>query len=115
MPKRKEETNGYITIRGNKNILNKLRNMISETKYRVYMAVSSDILSDYEQELKMLVEKGIKVVLLVDKPFELEGATIYKKDKIDCQIRLICDSHKVLTGQLSSNGEGTCLYSRTRI
>lgn len=114
LPKRKEESQGYITIRGNKNILNKLRNMIADTKYRIYVAVSSDILSNYTQELSELVEKDIKVVLLVDKPFELKGATVYLKEKIDCQIRLICDSHKVLTGQLSSNGEATCLYSENQ-
>lgn len=114
LPPRKEETKGYITIRGNKNILNKLRNMICDTTQRIYMAVSSDIVSQYRKDLEVLVKNDIKVVLLVDKPIELEGATIYLKEKIDCQIRLISDSHKVLTGQLSSNAEATCLYSENQ-
>ncbi|WP_099469597.1 TrmB family transcriptional regulator [Konateibacter massiliensis] len=114
LPKRREETQGYITIRGNKNILDKLRNMIADTEYRIYVAISSDILSKYVEELKLLADKGIKVVLIVDKPLELEGVTVYLKEKIDCQIRLICDSHKVLTGELGSAGESTCLYSENQ-
>lgn len=114
LPKRKEESQGYITIRGNKNILDKLRNMIKDTKYRIYVAVSSEILIQHIDELKLLVDKGVKIVILVDKPFELEGATIYLKKKIDCQIRLICDSRKVLTGQLCSQEEATCLYSENQ-
>jgi sugar-specific transcriptional regulator TrmB len=114
LPTRKVEAEGYITIRGNKNIMDKLRNMLLETEYRIYVAVSADILMEYVDELKVLVDKGIKIVIIVDKPFELEGATIYFKEKIDCQIRLICDSHKVLTGQLSSKGEATCLYSQNQ-
>ncbi|PXV91064.1 sugar-specific transcriptional regulator TrmB [Lachnotalea glycerini] len=112
LPARKEESQGYITIRGNKNILDKLRTMLLETQYRIYVAVSSEILGQYIKELNVLVEKGIKVVIIVDKPFELDGAIIYFKEKIDCQIRLICDSQKVLTGQLSNKGEATCLYSQ---
>ncbi len=114
LPTRKEESEGYITIRGNKNIMDKLRNMLLETKYRIYVAVNGEILNQYVDELRELVEKGIKIVIIVDKPFELEGATIYFKEKIDCQIRLICDSQKVLTGQLTSKGEATCLYSQNK-
>jgi sugar-specific transcriptional regulator TrmB len=114
LPIRREETQGYITIRGNKNILDKLRNMLIETEFRIYVAVSVEILNRYVDELKKLVDKGIKIVIIVDKPFKLEGATIYFKKKIDCQIRLICDSQKVLTGQLSSEGEATCLYSQNK-
>lgn len=114
LPTRKEVSQGYITIRGNKNILDKLRNMLLETEYRMYVAISSEILSQYMDELKLLLEKGIKIVIISDKPFELEGATIYLKKKIDCQIRLICDSQKVLTGQLSNKGEAACLYSQNQ-
>ncbi|OYP42831.1 TrmB family transcriptional regulator, partial [Lachnotalea glycerini] len=42
LPARKEESQGYITIRGNKNILDKLRTMLLETQYRIYVAVSSE-------------------------------------------------------------------------
>ncbi|MFA9377012.1 MAG: TrmB family transcriptional regulator [Lachnotalea sp.] len=114
LPARREETQGYITIRGTKNILDKLRNMFLETEYRIYVAVSVEILNQYVDELRNLVDKGIKIVIIVDKPFVLEGAIIYVKEKIDCQIRLICDSQKVLTGQLTSAGEATCLYSQNK-
>lgn len=114
LPTRREESVGYITIRGNRNIMDKLRNMLLETEYRIYVAVSAEILNQYVEELKALVEKGIKIVIIVDKPFELEGATIYYKEKIDCQIRLICDSQKVLTGQLNAKSEATCLYSQNQ-
>jgi sugar-specific transcriptional regulator TrmB len=114
LPTRKIESEGYITIRGNKNILDKLRNMLLETEYRIYVAVNAEILTRFVDELRHLVDKGIKIVIIVDKPFELEGATIYCKEKMDCQIRLICDSQKVLTGQISTTKEETCLYSQNR-
>lgn len=114
LPKKQEKEEGYITIRGNKNIFYKIRNMLLETEYRVYMAFRMEILKLFEQEMKQLVKKGIKVVILVDEPYELPGAAIYYKSIIDCQIRLITDSHKVLTGQLNDCTESTCLYSQNQ-
>lgn len=114
MPTRKKETEGYITIRGRKNILDKLKNMLDETRQRVYTSVPTDILILIEDDLKKLISENKKVVVLTNSKFNLEGATVYYKPDQDTQIRLIIDSYNVLTGRLDDNENSTCLYSRNQ-
>jgi len=114
MPSRKKETDGYITIKGEENILNKLRNMLEECEKRIYISVSSHILDIIEADLKKLVERDIKVVILTDKSLKLEGAIIYGKEQVNGQVRLIVDSYKVLTGGISDKEFSTCLYSKNQ-
>ena len=70
-------------------------------------SLSIEKLKLVEKELKTLKEKGIKIVIITDYPFEFEGAIIYHSSRRKEQIRLIVDSKHVLTGELNS----TCLYS----
>lgn len=114
LPKKRHEADGYITIRGRKNILDKLRNMLLETEYRVYMSVNIELLNIYKEELKRLIARGIKVVLITNEDPKLEGAFVYYKSKIECEIRLICDSQRVLTGQADDETDATCLYSQNK-
>ena len=81
--------------------------MLIEAKERVYLSLSIEKLKLVEAELKTLKEKGIKIVIITDYPFEFEGAIIYHSSRRKEQIRLIVDSKHVLTGELNS----TCLYS----
>lgn len=114
LPSRKKETDGYITIKGEEHIINKLRNMLEQCEKRIYISVSSYILDIIEEDLKKLVERNIKVVILTDKPITLEGAIIYAKEQVDCQVRLIVDSYKVLTGEVTDKEFSTCLYSKNQ-
>lgn len=114
MPSRREESEGYITIRGKKNILDKLRNMLLETQDRVYMSVNNELFMMFKEELTELITRGAKVVLLADKSIELEGAVFYHKEDVGNEIRVICDSHKVLTGNVDKTSECTCLYSQNQ-
>jgi sugar-specific transcriptional regulator TrmB len=99
---------GYITINGRRNIYNKIRNMLEGAKHRVYLSLGKELLVQYQKELKQLVEKGIKVVIITDSDFELAGATIYPVRNFNNQIRIIADSSEVLSGDLDKN----CLYSK---
>ncbi|BBF44946.1 transcriptional regulator, TrmB family [Lachnospiraceae bacterium KM106-2] len=113
LPKEKEETQGYITIKGDHHILDKMRNMLVGAKSRVYISVSQAILIQFEQELKQLLDHEIKVVVLSEESFGLEGAIFYHKKVPAGQIRLIVDSVNVLTGEIR-NEDGTCLYSKNK-
>ena len=77
VPKRRTESNGYITITGEKHIIDKFRNMLKSAEKRVYLSVYDHILSKFEDELTALVKRGIKVVIITNSPFKLEGAIIY--------------------------------------
>ena len=65
-------------------------------------------------ELLEALEKGLKVVIISDESFRLDGAICYGTVKQNEQIRLIADSHTVLTGDLEDEDNSTCLYSCKR-
>lgn len=111
VPKRRCENNGYITITGEKHIMDKIRNILKNTEKRVYLSVYNNILSKFEDELTALVKRGIKVVIITNLKFKLEGAIIYYANVKAEQIRLIADSKYVLTGELRDKVNSTCLYS----
>lgn len=109
-PKKQETQEGYITILGAKNIENKIRKMLEETKERLYMLASPEILENFRGELESLVANGKKVVLISD-DFEINGGICHKSETEKNQIRLITDSSFVLTGEISGSEHNTCLYS----
>ena len=67
-----------------------------------------------EGQLKELTEKGKKVVLVTDHPFELSGAIIYVTKEKGNQIGLITGSKYVLSGEYGQESRNTCVYSGQR-
>ena len=114
LPQRKTETQGYITIRGTQQIMDKLVNLILETRQRLYISVPADILTLVEPLLKQQSAEEKKVVILSDLPAPLPGAVCYPTRKGAGQIRLIVDSIKVLTGRISDGEDAACLFSLNR-
>ena len=112
MPKRREENEGYITIKGKNSILNKITKMLIEAEKRIYISLSGTILDTIRPQLDQAVSRGLKVVILTKSPFELTGATIYYVEKTQHQIRLIVDSANVLIGDIVEGESSTCLYSK---
>lgn len=113
-PDRREESDGYITVKGEKHILDKMKNMLSMAKERVYLSVSDKILAEVMPELTEAVARGLKVVLITNPPFELEGALVHHTEKEQHAIRFIADSKNVLTGDIMDGGNSTCLYSQKK-
>ncbi len=111
MPEQKKRNENYITIRGRRNVEDKFRNMLLETKERVYLSVPSKIIDLFRTELKYLVDTEKKVVLITEEDYQLEGAIIYKSSHENSQIRLITDSTCALTGEMTDEWQTTCLYS----
>lgn len=107
IPKRKEKCDGYITIKDEKHIVDKMKNMLIKAKERVYISLSQNLLEVVITSLEEVRKKGIKLVIITDKNFNFEGATIYTSEKEPTQVRLIVDSKHVLTGDIKD----TCLYS----
>lgn len=113
IPVRDNIKNSYITVNGETNIVNKAKNMIAAASERIYISVSADVSAHVFNELKAAVARGLKVVIITDSDFELEGAVIYHDSKQPGQIRLIVDTEYVLTGELSGI-DPTCLYSSNK-
>lgn len=114
IPDQREETEGYITIKDEKHILDKIRNMLLEAKERVYLSVSEKTLSFILAELRDGITRGLKIVIITNRPFQLAGATVYYAQKPQYQIRIITDSTNVLTGDIADGENSTCLYSRKK-
>jgi len=114
IPKKRDVVEGYITIKGETNILNKLKNMILEAEERVYLSVSVQILENMLSDIKNAIGNGIKMVIITNGPFYLEGATVYMAEQPLQQIRLIADSTNVLTGDINNGEYSTCLYSQKK-
>ncbi len=112
MPTRREEQDGYITVRGSRHIRDKIRSMLTEAQERIYVSLSIRTLDFCLTELEAGLARGLKVVIITDPPFSLPGATVYHASKREHPIRLITDSRNVLTGDLHDGDESTCLYSQ---
>ncbi len=111
MPEQKEDVEGYMTIRGEKHILDKVRNMISEAKERVYLSASNEILQCLAEDIKQAINRSIKIVIITNIPVSIGGATVYIDEKSDRRLGIIADSSNVLTGDLEDGEYSTCLYS----
>ncbi len=122
MPKEKEEAEGYVTIVADENIADKIRNMLMTAKKRVYLSMTMPLLSQFQEELKELTERNIKVVVLTAFPKDMDekagqlpakakGVKLYLTSDKKNQIGIITDSKYVLTGELGKGRDSTCLYT----
>ncbi|PRR81257.1 TrmB family transcriptional regulator [Clostridium vincentii] len=111
IPKRKEESDGYITVKSEKHIVDKIKNMLLQANERVYLSMSQGRLQEIIAELESLRNRGIKIVIITNSTFNLNGAIVYHTKKKPSQIRLIVDSKLVLTGEITDKSNSTCLYS----
>ena len=114
LPVLSNDAEGYITIKGAQEIINKLRNTVSQAQARIYISANTRMLELLTPELMAALQRGLKVVIIGDKSFSLPGAICYGTTKQSEQIRLIADSHTVLTGDLQDDEDSTCLYSCKR-
>lgn len=116
MPAADEPSDGYITIVGEQQILDKMHHMMELAEKRIYLSASGARLIEMEGDIAALLQRRIKVVLLTDKaPEKLKGAVCYKTEGKEEQVRLISDSRYVLTGELTGSPRDICLYSGQRV
>jgi sugar-specific transcriptional regulator TrmB len=113
-PKVRKASEPYITITGFKHIIDKIRNIIINTKERVYVSISEKELPFMKKELEEAIKRGLKVVAIISGKADLKGAIVHRIEKPSGQVRLIADSSYVLTGSITGSDNDTCLYSRNR-
>ena len=114
LPVLASDAEGYITIKGEQEIINKLRNTVRQAKERIYVSGNLRLLELLRTELEDALGRGLKVVIIGDKAYQLAGAICYGTTKQSEQIRLIADSRTVLTGDLEDAEDSSCLYSCNR-
>ena len=111
MPAVKDRVEGYITIEGAANILDKMRNLIDGAKERVYVSCTRNYLLLLIKELESLIQRRRKVVIITDQPVNFDGAKVYIGNPRGTAVGLIVDSNRVLAGEYGEGSMNTCLYS----
>lgn len=119
LPRRRSVTGRYITIKGDTRILDRLHHMLTGVRERVYLALHGEVLIRFLDELSGLLKRSHKVVIITDdRTFhsalfreKLAGARMHAGAVRSDQIRVIVDSHHVMTGELSGGPKASCLYS----
>ncbi|MBQ3113214.1 MAG: TrmB family transcriptional regulator [Phascolarctobacterium sp.] len=114
LPVLKSDAEGYITIKGELEIINKLKNTVRQAEARIYVSANKRVMELLKSELVDALDRGLKVVIISDKQFTLPQAICYGTEKQNEQIRLIADSQTVVTGDLEDEENSTCLYSCKR-
>lgn len=114
MPSPVVPSDAYITVTGSTAILDKMKNMITASSERIYISAETSILAKLSIELTIAIERGLKVVLMTNREFNLKGSIIYDMTRREGQVRLIVDSNFVLTGDISENQPCSCLFSSSR-
>lgn len=110
-PSEKSHVEGYITIEGAKNILNKLKNLLSKVEERVYISCTRNYLLLLVEEIEELLKAGKKVVIITDQAAGFSNAKVYIGEPRGMQIGIITDSKYVMTGEYGEGSMNTCLYS----
>lgn len=111
VPSEKSHSEGYVTIEGAQNIMNKFRNLLDKVEDRVYVSCTRNYLLLIVPELDALFEQGKKVVIITDQPASFRSARVYVGENKGMQIGVIADSKYVLTGEYGEGSMNSCLYS----
>ncbi|MCI8341760.1 MAG: TrmB family transcriptional regulator [Firmicutes bacterium] len=106
----KRQCEGYITIEGERNILNKIKNLIADAEKRAYISCSAHMLDVLKHEIEAAALKK-QIVIITDNERDFENAKVYVTESKENQIGVITDSKFVLTGECGKNSSNTCLYS----
>lgn len=101
---------GYIAIEGYRHICDKMYHMLEAATQRIYMSAPAHFIMQWQEEVRNLTKRNIKVVLITDEELEIENSILYLSGKKEEQLRLIIDSRYVLTGEISGKDSDTCLY-----
>ena len=78
LPVLASDAEGYLTIKGEQEIINKLRNTVRQAKERIYVSGNLRLLELLRQELEDALARGLKVVIIGDKTYQLAGAICYE-------------------------------------
>lgn len=107
------QTDGYITINGRRRIMETVRSMLNSVEGRVYISADSAFIDDICEDLRSLIDKNVKVVIITPILKNCpEGAIMYSADCGEGQIRIIADGASVLTGEINTGDlPCSCLFS----
>ena len=90
LPVLASDAEGYITIKGEQEIINKLRNTVRQAKERIYVSGNLRLLELLRTELEDALGRGLKVVIIGDKTYKIQKVVEGK-----------CKAYKVFNSDLT--------------
>ena len=120
-----EEEDSFYNLKGKKNILEKIKELIKEAKEEIYMSTNYD-LEDFEKELKIAKDKGVRIILFTfrQQAFDKYPIETYYNDKFkDCKCctdnikrnMLVIDCHTALVGSGKDDGDYYASFSGNKL
>jgi len=109
-PARKTASAPFLSVTGRDKVLEKMGLLIDTARDRVYLSAAADDLDEIRQPLESALARGIRVTVLSNRSWRLEGAVCLSRRKPRGQIRLIADGNRVLTGELNA-AQAACVLS----
>ena len=106
-----DEDSPYLTIRGGKNISNKIKTIIAGTAQRIYLAMPAHILREFVPLLEEAAARKRKVVVITGSGVKIAGAIVHHSKTLTDSVRAIADSAVTLTGELNASESCSCVYS----
>ncbi len=110
-PDEAEHAEGFITIEGAQNILDKTRNILAKIEQKVYLSCTRNVLLLLVEELERLTAFHKKVMIITDHPVRIQNAKVYVGGPRGMEIGVIADSRYAITGEFGEGSRNTCLYS----
>ena len=102
----KHTSEPYITIEGEKYVVDKLINIIHQAKLRLYLSLDEALMKRLEEPLREAIDRGLKVVVLSESDPGAMATTFYQLGK-PTSLKVIADTKEVLAGTVEQG-----LYSK---
>ncbi len=99
-PSRREAAAQFLSLHGRDQVLDRMRVLIDAARDRAYLSASAEDLEDLRSCLQDAATRRIRLTILSNRSWELDGATVLVRRKARGQVRLIVDGARVLTGEL---------------
>lgn len=100
----------FLSVCGRTAVLERMRLLCQGADDRLYLALDATDLEEIREDLAQANARGIRVTVLCNRAWELEGAVVHVRRKQRGPLRVIADGRKVLTGELDQ-ARGECVYS----
>lgn len=109
-PVRRRQQTPFLSIDGRGRVLERMKLLVDSAEDRVYLGCDVDDLEGIRDSLAGAAGRGIRVTILANRAWQLEGCVCLSRRKTRGQVRLIVDGRRVLTGELSASS-GACVLS----
>lgn len=109
-PTRRSEQAPFLSVGGRDKVLERMKLLIDAATDRVYIGCDVEDLEAIRGSLVSATARGIRVTILANRAWQLEGCVCLSRRKVRGQVRLIVDGRRVLTGELGV-GNAACVLS----